>query len=230
MRPDQALRRAHELAEFCIATGQWAEASKLIATQLSQDANPDHEGLREMLETIVEVADDLAAEINLAMLLLDPAAGEVDPGHAFGLLQEAADKIEDPDRVGVDPGLVGIVHGLIADCYIEGDGVREDPSAALHHYLRAAELGNAKAAFAAALAFDTGVLDQPVDKVEAMHFYRIAAAADEPRAMTNLALIYLAEQEAPDEVAITGLLERARELGDERAAVILAELEDDESA
>ena len=51
------------------------------------------------------------------------------------------------------------------------------------------------------------MLDQPVDKTAAAHFYRIAADAGEPRAMTNLALLYLNDLEPPDEVTVLDLLE-----------------------
>ncbi|MBI4182493.1 MAG: sel1 repeat family protein [Proteobacteria bacterium] len=225
MQLPRAVREAYVRAERCLAAGRFAEASGLIAALLAHDPDPDLGRLRDLLETIVEEAAEPGAQVSLATLLLDPAGEEADPERALALLLEAADAIEGRDEP--DPGLAGVAHGLIADCYLRGVGAGADPAAAFQHYRRAAELGNGRAAFAAGLACESGLLDQAVDRAEAKRYYRMAADAGDVRAMTALALLYLADGDAPDEVTIVDLLEEASAKGDSRAAETLSRLGDE---
>jgi TPR repeat protein len=66
-----------------------------------------------------------------------------------------------------------------------------------------------------------------VDRDAAKRFYRIAADGGEAAAMTRLAVLYMTDQDPPDEVTIVDLLEAAVELGDEDAEEILQNLSDD---
>jgi len=217
------LEHAYALAEGFVDTGRYAEAGRLIAGLLSRDPQPDLERLRAMLAAAVEASDDAAARLNLALVLLheDSDASDADFEFAVSLLQDATDLVEDPHSPQHSATLAGLAHGLLGGAAVSGRGVDADPEAGFRHYHLAAEYGNAKAALNVGLALDGGMLDQPVDKTAAAHFYRIAADAGEPRAMTNLALLYLNDLEPPDEVTVLDLLERARDLGDRNAQDVL---------
>jgi TPR repeat protein len=228
MDRNEALQKAYDMAEGYLATGRYAETGRLVAAILAQDPDPNFHHLRLLLEAVLEADREPTSAINLAIILLNSETGERDPDRAFTLLQSAVDELEQLAVDLAEHGLLGLAHELLADCYITGDGVAAEPGAAFRHYLRAAELGRAKAALNVGLAYDNGILDQAVDKEAAMHFYQIAAERDEPRAMTNLALLYLtSELLPPDETTVMDLLEKARDLGDETAGEVLHHLRED---
>ncbi|WP_158043594.1 tetratricopeptide repeat protein [Skermanella pratensis] len=219
------LQRVYEAAEDCVAAGRYTNAAKLLASLLVQDPEPDHERIAAVLDALIEISAEPSALINRAAMLLDPVMGETDPERALALLQDAADQTDDPEHP--EHTLSGLAHGMIGDCYIRGAGVSADPDAGFGHYLLAAEYGNAKAAFNVGLAYDQGMLGQAVDRDAAKRFYRIAADGGEAAAMTRLAVLYMTDQDPPDEVTIVDLLEAAVERGDEDAAEILQNLQDD---
>ncbi|MEQ8965684.1 MAG: tetratricopeptide repeat protein [Azospirillaceae bacterium] len=217
---------AYSLAEGFVDTGRYDEAARLIAGLLTKDRDPDLPRLRDLLSAVVDASDNAGARVNLALVLMheDADATPEEVSIAVTLLQEAADLAEDPSSGQGSRTVAALAHGLLGDCFVAGRGTEADAGTAVLHYRRAAEQGNGKAALNVALALDGGVLDQPVDKDEAAHFYRIAVEAGEPRAMTNLALLYMSDLEPPDEVTVVDLLERARDLGDDNAAEVLDQL------
>jgi len=220
------LQRIYEAAEDCVAVGRHGNAAKLLAGLLVQDPEPDHARIAAVLDAIIELSSEPTALINRAAMLLDPTMEEeFDPERALALLQDAADQTDDPDHP--DHALTGLAHGMIADCYIRGAGVSADPDIGFSHYLIAAEFGNAKAAFNVGLAYDQGVLGQAVDRDAAKRFYKIAADGGEAAAMTRLAVLYMTDQDPPDEVTVVDLLEAAAGLGDQDAEEILQNLQDD---
>ncbi|EWY39226.1 hypothetical protein N825_07815 [Skermanella stibiiresistens SB22] len=218
-------QRIYEAAEDSVAVGRHANAAKLLASLLAQDPDPDVERIAAVLDAIIDMSAEPTAMINRATMLLDPAMGETDPDRALALLQEAADQTDDPEHP--EHALTALAHGMIGDCLIQGAGVSSDPDAGFGHYLLAAEYGNAKAAFNVGLAYDQGMLGQAVDRDAAKRFYKIAAEGGETPAMTRLAVLYMTDQDPPDEVTIVDLLEAAAERGDQDAAEILQNLEDD---
>ncbi len=190
------------------------------------------------LVAAIAASDDLV----LAGAVSRSAAGR-DAGEAAGLprlgvpisasLEEA---LRQPSDVVIDytkpnavkaHALTALAHGMIGDCYIQGAGVSADPDVGFSHYLLAAEYGNAKAAYNVGLAYDQGMFGQAVDRDEAKRFYRMAADGGEASAMTRLAVLYMTDQDPPDEVTIVDLLEAAVEQGDEDAEEILQNLRDE---
>ncbi|MDX1710094.1 MAG: tetratricopeptide repeat protein [Rhodovibrionaceae bacterium] len=228
MDRNEAIQKAYDLAEGFLATGRYAEAGRLVAAILAEDPQPNHHHLRLILEAVLEADNEPSCAINLAIILLNSETGEHDPERAFALLEGAVDELEEQAKDLSEHSLLGLAHELLADCYITGEGVREEAGAAFRHYQRAAELGRSKAALNVALAHDNGILDQVVDKEEARRFYEMAAERGEPRAMTNLAMLYLTSDiMPPDEVTVMDLLEQARDLGDDTAGEVLQQLRDD---
>jgi len=218
--------RAYALAEGFVGTGRYDEAARLLAGILTKDVAPDLPRLRDLLDAVVAASPSAGARVSLALVLLheDADAAAEDVQAAVALLQDAADLAEDPSTGQGSRTVAALAHGLLGDCFVAGRGTEADPETACLHYRRAADHGNGKAALNVALALDGGLLDQPVDKEEAAVFYRIAADAGEPRAMTNLALLYLTDLQPPDEVTVVDLLERAQDLGDENAGIVLDQL------
>ena len=221
----EQLQLIYEAAEDCVAAGRYTNAAKLLASLLVQDPEPDHARIAAVLDALIEMSPEPSALINRAAMLLDPEMGDPDPERALALLQDAADQTEDPQHP--EHALTALAHGMIADCYIQGAGVSADPDVGFSHYLLAAEYGNAKAAFNVGLAYDQGMFGQAVDRDEAKRFYRMAADGGEASAMTRLAVLYMTDQDPPDEVTIVDLLEAAVEQGDEDAEEILQNLQDD---
>lgn len=216
------IQRVYEFAEDCVALGRYTEAAGLLTALLSDDPEPDRPRIRQVLDSIVDIADDPTAKITLAVLLKDPAVDEPDDDRAFALLREAADQVDDADHP--EHGLAGLAHGLLGDSYLNGEGVFPDPEAGYRHYAIAAGHGNAKAALNVGMAAEAGLFDESVDQERAKHFYRIGADGGEAAAMTRLAILHLRDLDAPEEVLVLDLLEKAAELGDQDAVALLETL------
>jgi eukaryotic-like serine/threonine-protein kinase len=99
--------------------------------------------------------------------------------------------------------------------YEQGEALREtDPKAALSHYLRGASLGHARSMWRSARGIQRGSSGAP-DAERALGWYRKAAEAGVPEAMTDLGIFYANRK---DYVAAMEWSRRAVEVGSARAA------------
>lgn len=125
-------------------------------------------------------------------------------------------------------------------CFREGEGVGKDVSVAFDWLKRAADAGNDRAQFNAAVALDPlhppyGSPAQsdparamiPKDPVAALGFYRQAAAQEHAKAMVNLGVVlYTGSGCGKDKAAAKELWLRAHEKGVEQASFCLRNMED----
>lgn len=129
------------------------------------------------------------AKYNLAVELTFGASVPPDFARANSLLHQTIRGAQD------DAVLVGMACGALAENNAAGRGVAPDRRAAQYWYERAAEFGNAEAAFNAALFYeDPGSRGPSIaapDTLRAVYFYELAAQRL-PVAKVKLALLHLA--------------------------------------
>ena len=103
-----------------------------------------------------------------------------DDGQALGLFRRAAD-------AGLVPALAEVAH------FIEnGRGAERDPAAAMPLWRQAADKGLAVAQYRMGYAAQIGEFGVPHDDAEAVRWYRLAAAQENPNAQVNLGAMLLA--------------------------------------
>lgn len=201
---------ANALTEFCLATNDaprsLLEAQDAATWMVRQPCPATRDAGIQLLVWLVG-RGCAWAKYNLAVELTLGASIPSDFVRANALLQQAIS-----GAVG-DAGLIGMACGALAENYAAGRGEPANRKAAQYWYERAAEFGNAPAAFNAALFYDqpaaAGEGGPPRDTLRATYFYELAAQRL-PVAKVKLAFLHLSQAFAGAEAAVgRRLLEEA---------------------
>jgi len=79
---------------------------------------------------------------------------------------------------------------LLAEAYLMGNGVAQDPKLAAHWYQKAAESGNPEAENLVGYLYEAG-LGVRADAARALHWYQLAASSGSSDAILNLGVLYV---------------------------------------
>lgn len=199
-------------AEALMDTGRWDTAARALGAAMA-DANPS---AKPRIVALFERAapNSPAAACNLGLALMRGDGIAADPERGAGLLRQVL--------AAGDRNNASFAHNFLGHHHCGAFGSPPDHRKAVAHFEEAGRLGGTEAAFNAGLIYEQGANGVKKNASEAVSNYRRAVAAGSYLAMTNLALMIMAQQDPsgdPDEAV--SLLERASELGDPHASAIL---------
>lgn len=189
--PGRPMDLANALTELCTATGD-APATLLraqdAATWMVRQSCADTRDAGIQLLVWLVGRGCAWAKYNLAVELTFGASVQPDFDRANTLLNQAIRAAHG------DAALLAMAYGALGENHAAGRGVPADRRAAQYWYERAAEFGNAEAAFNAALFYEdpatAGRLTTAPDTLRAVYFYELAAARLAV-ARVKLALLHL---------------------------------------
>lgn len=212
--PGRPMDLANALTELCTAHGDAPHMllrAQDAATWMVRQSCPDTRDAGIQLLVWLVGRGCAWAKYNLAVELTLGASLQPDFSRANDLLHQAIRGARG------DAGLVGMACGALAENYASGRGVPADRIAAQYWYERAAEFGNAPAAFNAALFYEEPATSQRgatgPDPLRAAYFYELGAVRL-PVAKVKLAVLHLTGAFAGAEAGVgIGLLQEASREG-----------------
>ncbi len=156
--------------------GRWDEAYDEL---IRREANGDKDAVA-VLAQFYLYGVGITKDVETAIELLNKAVamGSADAAWKLGLIYYNNDhgvpvnkhKAVEFFEKGAQGGNVDCC-GVLADCYMRGDGVLEDPAKAFHYAMIAAKAGNSTGMISAAICYDDGIGTGP-DPLAACHWYK----------------------------------------------------------
>lgn len=223
---DYAATTDHVYATLAASSGEEQRTSGLALWFITQG---DKAALSYGIQLLQRLAGagQTSAMHNLALEKINGKATARDFAGANALLCKVLANEQENDK------LLGEAMSAMADSYRLGRAMPVDMKAALELYINAAELGMGRAAFNAALIFDSAGQGEDAipDHQQAAHFYEIAVNLGYLPARTNLGILHAAHLLADaDGQRGLALLRMAVADGDEVARVALSVFEKSSAA